>query len=238
MKLKEFGSWSPYNKDNPKYNPDEYNRSFIKERFECPQEYEGSDFDEYYSVPSMSDSLNFEQTSEKKSKDRSRQMRQNMIQRVVCLAAGSVVITTSYQSVIRQQQQPANPDVPSYSQTEKAEEDHLELRPNWVWSDDFSAVVLELSDKNGNIIAQINADISILEEPATCNKEGVRTYTAKADYENETYSDEKSEQILPLGHDFGEGEEVVLGNGNTAITFECKRCHEQFTFKTSMTEND
>ena len=243
MNLDEFGKWSPYNSDNPKYAPDEYNRSFIKERFECPKEYEGSDFDEYYSVPKMTDSFEFKKekdvSDDKKSKDKNtRQLRQNMIRQVACLAAGSVVITTSYQSVIKQQQQAAVPDVPSYSQTDEAEDNRLELSSNWVWSDDFTSATLELSDKDGNIITKIGANIEVSGEEATCNKEGTRISTATPEYEDENYSDEKSEEILPLGHDFDEGKEVVLQNGNKAMTFKCSRCHEEFTVETSMTEND
>ena len=125
MNIKEFGSWSPFNKDNPKYSPDEYNRSFIKERFEPAGEYDGSDFDEYYQPPKMADSYNYnsdkkEEESDKKGKNKnSQQLRQNLLGRVVCLAAGSVIITTSYQSVMKQQQNiPEPPITPPHVQTQ------------------------------------------------------------------------------------------------------------------------
>ena len=246
MNKKEYGSWSPFNKDNPKYSPDEYNRSFIKERFEPAGEYDGSDFDEYYQPPKMADSYNYnsdkKEESDKKGKNKNfQQLRQNLFGRVVCLAAGSVIITTSYQSVMKQQQNiPESPITPPYVQTQDipAEDERLELSPNWNWSDDKQTVILELCDADGNLIKEITATVSISDAEATCNKEGERTYTATAEDGDNTYSDTKTEPLAPLGHDFDEGKETVLGNGETAITFECNRCHEQFTFETSMTENE
>ena len=244
MNIDEFGKWSPYNNDNPKYSGDEYNRSFIKERFECPQEFEGSDYDEYYSVPKMSDSFDFQKKKKEKSGQKSKntkQLRQNMISKVVCLAAGSVIITTSYQSVIKQQQQAPQPDVlPPYKQTQDipAEDEQTDLSPNWNWSEDKKTVILELCDADGNVIKEIPAVVSVSDVEATCNKEGERTYTANVEYEGNEYSNSQSETLPPLGHDFGEGSSEVLENGETIMTFECERCHEQFTFKTFMTEND
>ena len=245
MNKKEYGSWSPFNKDNPKYSPDEYNRSFIKERFEPAGEYDGSDFDEYYQPPKMADSYNYnsdkkEKESDKKGKNKnSQKLRQNLLGRVVCLAAGSVVVATSYQSVINQQATPPA-IVPPYSQSQDvpAEDEPIKLSTNWNWSDDYQTVILELCDADGNIIKEITATVSISDAEATCNKEGERTYTATAEDGDNTYSDTKTEPLAPLGHDFGEGKETALENGETAITFECNRCHEQFTIGTSMAETD
>ena len=244
MNKKEYGSWSPFNKDNPKYSPDEYNRSFIKERFEPAGEYDGSDFDEYYQPPKITDSFNFEKKkSEEKTGKKSksaRQLRQNMIRQVVCLAAGSVVITTSYQSVIKQQQAQMQPDNnSSYTQDVSENEEPIVLSPTWKWSDDNSTVILELTDPDGKLVKEIPATVSVEDEvEATCNKEGTRIYTATIEDENNTYTDSRSATVDPLGHDFNGGEEVVLQTGHTAITFGCNRCGEEFTIETSMTEND
>ena len=243
MKLKEYGSWSPYNKDNPKYDPDEYNRSFIKERFECPKSFENSDFDEYYSVPKMSESFEYDKKKEDKKgrkSDNSRRFRQNMISRVVCLAAGSVVVATSYQSVIKQQQAIPQDIVPPYKQSQDVspEDEPIELSPNWEWSDDKQTVILKLLDSEGNVVEEISAVIDVSADDPICNKDGLATYTATAKYKGETYTDSVTEVIPALGHDFDEGREVVLENGQTVMKFTCNRCHEEFTFETSMSEND
>ena len=243
MKLKEYGSWSPYNKDNPKYDPDEYNRSFIKERIECPKSFENSDFDEYYSVPKMSESFDYDKKKEDKKgrkSDNSSKIRQNMVSRVVCLAAGSVVVATSYQSVIKQQQATPPDIVPPYKQSQDipAEDEPIELSPNWKWSDDKQTVILELLDSEGNVVEEITAVVDIVTDEPTCNKEGLATYTATAEYEEDTYTDSATETLPALGHDFDDGREVSLENGKTATAFTCDRCHEEFTFETSMSEND
>ena len=236
MNLKEYGKWSPYNKDNPKYDPDEYNRSFIKERYEPPTQQESSDYDEYYQPPGMTEAFNFERKqstkSEKKNKD-TRRLRTNMIRQVVTLAAGSVVITSSYTAVM-QQKQALQQAVPSYTQTQET----VEMQPNWKWSDDKQTVILELRDADGNIIKDITATVSFSDVEATCNKEGERTYTATAEDEGKQYSDTQTETLPPLGHAFDDGKEVVLSNNQQALTFECTRCHEQFTIQTSIKEND
>ena len=244
MNIKEFGRWTPYNAsgDDPRYAADEYNRSFIKERYEVPGEYENSDFDEYYSVPGMTDTTYGQQKdSEKSDKDKKerakRQLRQNMIRQVVVMAAGSVVITTSYQAAVRRQQaQPVGGVVQAAEQSDSA--DSASFTANWKWSEDNQTATLQLLDAKGNLIKEINATIIVSEEAATCNKEGTKTYTATASYKKETYSDKKEETLKPLGHDFDEGEKVILDNGQTATHFTCARCHEEFTIITSMKEND
>ena len=258
MNLDEFGKWSPYNDDNPKYSSDEYNRSFLKERFECPDEYEGSDYDEYYSVPKMSDSFEFKKDKEdrldkKNGKDKNkRQLRQNLIRQVVCLAAGSVIITTSYQSMAARQQQVPVPDVPFVEQTvepntdtppveqpqETAEPVPEVLSPHWIWSDDRQTVILELLDSVGNVVKSIHANVSISEEAAVCTAAGLRTYTATVIDGSDLYTDTQEEVLPPLGHIFDDGQALVLVNGQTAMSFTCTRCHEDFTITTSMTEND
>ena len=240
MEIKEFGKWSPYNVsgDDPRYAADEFNRSFIKERFDCPGEFENSDFSEYYQVPKMNETSygkkdSSAQSDKARKQKQQRQLRQNMIRQVVVMAAGSVVITTSYQAAVQRQQAQAA-EVQPAGQSESAS---TSLTANWKWSDDYETVTLELLDKNGNVIEEIPAKVSVLEEAATCNKEGTKTYTATAENKKKTYSDTKTEPIAPLGHDMEAGKLTVSEDGRSA-EYECPRCHETFTLSSSATEND
>ena len=264
MNIDEFGKWSPYSKDNPKYAHDEYNRSFIKERFECPDEYEGSDYDEYYSVPKMSDSFKFKReknsSSDKESgKDKNKwRLRQNMLRQAVGLLAGSVVITASYQAAVKQQQQPPQiqPDQPAavIVEPDKTPDDQPpevvvdpdktpddqppETRTNWVIDKNDNTAVLQILDDDGNAEKELPAVVTVTEYAATCNKEGAKVYKATIKDGNDTYEETWSETIVPLGHDFGEGEETVLANGHIGIIFRCKRCSEEFAIETSISENN
>jgi len=241
MKANEYGAWPSHNisDKNSKYYVDGYNRSFLKERYEVPGGYATDNISEYYRTPNMyrEEYGKKKEDTAKSSRDRkdknARQLRQRMLQQVVGLVAGSVVITTSYQAVIREQaaaQQPdaGEPDAPA----------PVSYMTDWHWSEDNRTVTVVLTDADGNVVKELTAVVTVSEEPPTCNTEGVETYTATAEDEGTTYKDSRSEPLAPLGHDFGEGEETVLANGHTAMTFECARCHEEFTIATSMTENE
>ena len=259
MKSREyFGKWPPRNVFGPDRQElyDEHNRSFKKERPEQPNEYASFDVEEYYRVPETKDESGnpYERNDDAKSqqskqRDSKSMKRMNMIRSVTMLAAGSVVVVTSYQAAIARQQQntPDEPSVPvvqpDVSDSDTTDSGETEPSPavfavKWVWSDDKQDAILEIYDINGILLKELPAVISIEETAPTCNTEGLRTFTAFAEYEDNEYSDSQTEPIPPTGHEFGEGTEVVLENGQTALVFECAHCHEKFTVITSMTETD
>ncbi|MBQ7202927.1 MAG: hypothetical protein IJS03_02790 [Eubacterium sp.] len=110
--------------------------------------------------------------------------------------------------------------------------------PKWVWSSDKKTVTLELYDSNGKLVHEIPAKVSVTTKDATCTKEGLKTYTATAEYDGKTYSDTTTETLDALGHSFDKGKEVTQSDGKTAMVFECKRCHEKFKIANDMSEND
>ena len=251
MKSREYGTWPPRNvlgADRQKLY-DDYNRSFKKERPTQPKEYASSDVEEYYRVPETKDMSGnpYEQngsaqSSQAKQAKNKGQMRQNMLRQVAGLVAGSVVVVSSYQAVIQQQEQPVDPGIDEPTQSDPSEDNPIDVPTSfilsWKWSEDNQSAVLELSDSDGRFIKEIPAVVSLVSEAATCNAEGTDTYTATAEDEGKTYSDSRSETLPPLGHAFDEGTETVLEDGQTAMTFECTQCHEQFTVITSAQEND
>ena len=222
MKSREYGTWPPRNALGAERQRlyDAYNRSLKKERPEQPNEYASSDVDEYYRVPETKDVSGYtygqpEKTLPGQSKRKNgakANKSQFLLRQVVGVLVGSVVIATTYQAMAQ--------------------------HPNWNWSEDNRSVVLEILDGNDDIVKELPVVISVSEIAATCKTEGHKTYTATAEDEDNKYSDTRSEVLPALGHAFDGGTETVLENGQTALTFECTRCHEQFTIATSMTEND
>ena len=242
MKVREFGTWPPRNglgaERQKLYDP--YNLSFKKERIPEAKEYASSDIEEYYRVPEMKDMTGnpYEQSTKTPSKkrDQSTMKRRLMLRQVVGLLVGSVVIATTYQAMAEQQKQPEPPAI--IEPSAQPGETDAALIPNWKWAEDKQTVILELFDSEGNLIKEIPAVVTVSDEEATCNKEGTRTFTATVEDESHQYTDSQIEALPPLGHAFDEGKATVLESGQSAITFECTRCHEQFTVATDMTEND
>ena len=254
MKSREFGAWPPRNIFGAQRQKlyDEYNRALKKERPEQPKEYASSGVEEYYRVPEMKDVSGnpYEQNSgvvserSKKSRKSKPMQRQLLLRQVAGVLVGSVIVVTTYQAMAEQK---APPDIPAIVETtedntkttpDPTDAAQVSLFPNWQWSEDNQTVILELFDTNGNLVKELPAVVSVSETAAACNKEGLKTYTAAVEDEDKTYSDTRTEPLPPLGHAFTDGKEVVLENGQTAVTFECDRCHEQFTITISMTENE
>lgn len=255
MKSREFGTWPPRNAPgvNRQHLYDEYNRAFKKERPAQPKEYASSDIEEYYRVPEIKDVSGdpneqcyeaLSRISDRK-KNTKASKRQLVLRQVVGILVGSIVIVTTYQAMAAQQQSPS--DSPAIVEPDKentdrqpGQEDNAQdaLSPIWTWSEDNQTVVLELYDSDGSLVEEISTEVSVSEAPATCNQEGLRTYTATVEREENTYSDTKSEVLPPLGHVFDSGKATVLESGQSAMIFTCARCREEFTIATSYTEND
>ncbi len=106
---------------------------------------------------------------------------------------------------------------------------------SWRWNDDGSATLV-VTDSDGNIIAEIPADVTSSTEAATCTKAGRITRTANAAWDGQNYSDVHYEDLSALGHSFGSGSEVTLSDGRSAMEYECNRCHEHFTIVNSIDE--
>ena len=115
--------------------------------------------------------------------------------------------------------------------------DSTTLSANWAWSENKETATLELLDGDGKVVAEIAAAVSVSEEAATCTAEGTKKYTATAEHDGETYSDEATETLPAIGHNWSLTETVELENGQK-FTFECANCHEQYSVSTNVQEND
>ena len=92
--------------------------------------------------------------------------------------------------------------MPTTSVTITVEEHHNYGEPTWTWNDDFTAsAVFTCTDDDGHtqtVPATVTDEVTT--EP-TCDKEGLRTYTAKVTFEGKDYIDTKTETLPATSHD-------------------------------------
>ena len=97
-------------------------------------------------------------------------------------------------------------EMPTTTVTITVEEHHNYGEPTWSWNNDFTAsAVFTCTDDDGHtqtVPATVTDEVTT--EP-TCDKEGLRTYTAKVTFEGKEYADTKTEVIPALGHDYKDG---------------------------------
>ena len=92
-------------------------------------------------------------------------------------------------------------EMPTTTVTITVEEHHNYGEPTWNWNNDFTAsAVFTCTDDDGHtqtVPATVTDEVTT--EP-TCDKEGLRTYTAKVTFEGKDYTDTKTEPIPAKGH--------------------------------------
>ena len=92
-------------------------------------------------------------------------------------------------------------EMPTTTVTITVEEHHNYGEPTWSWNNDFTAsAVFTCTDDDGHtqtVPATVTDEVTT--EP-TCDKEGLRTYTAKVTFEGKDYTDTKTEPIPAKGH--------------------------------------
>jgi len=249
MKVNGYGAWPLWNESTggqkPSYDP--YNRHLKKERFPRAEEYASMNVEEYHHYSEYNDITSIDRNKNRQNSNRSKNShssRIRIVQQVVCLVAGSTIIVSTYQAMTKPQetvaQEPTSQVVEQQPDVTEPEEELIPVvaSTKWIWSDDNSSVSVQFFDSDGNLIREAPGEILVTTLEPTCNKEGLKTYTATATFEREEFTDSREETLSPLGHAFDEGKEVTLDNGKSAKVFECSRCHEKFTFQTEMTEND
>ena len=257
MKVRGFGAWPSRNvtQGGRRNSFDEYNKAFKgAERFPRAEEYASRYVEEYHHYQEQQD-LTVEQDDQKLKKNKkkdSQKSRQRMIQQFMALVAGSVMIASAYSVAVAKRAQQPSPDnsvvetLPSDDTTDDSEslqptqdatsETTAVTEQKWKWSSDRQSATLIITDSSGKVVGEIEADVTTAEEPANCNTDGKLTYTASASWEEKTYSDTRFDVLPALGHEFDDGTETILDDGNTAMDFECTRCHEHFIVQNSITE--
>ena len=81
---------------------------------------------------------------------------------------------------------------------------HAYGEPVWKWNDDFTASATFTCANDTSHVETVNAAVTNeVTTEATCEADGVRTYTAKVTFEGEEYTDTKTEVIPATGHAYG-----------------------------------
>jgi len=113
-------------------------------------------------------------------------------------------------------------EIPTTTVTITVEEHHNYGEPTWTWNDDFTAsAVFTCTDNDGHtqtVPATVTDEVTT--EP-TCDKEGLRTYTAKVTFEGKDYTDTKTEPIPATGHAYGEPVWSWTDDFKATATFTC-----------------
>ena len=79
---------------------------------------------------------------------------------------------------------------------------HAYGEPVWKWNDDFTASATFTCGNDDSHVETVNAAVTNeVTTEATCEADGVRTYTAKVTFEGKDYTDTKTEVIPATGHD-------------------------------------
>lgn len=90
---------------------------------------------------------------------------------------------------------------------------HIWGDPVWNWENTSKATATFTCEKNADHKEMVSAGItSKITKPATCTENGVTTYTAKAIFQDEEYTDQKEAADIPAtGHSYEDGVCTVCG---------------------------
>ena len=79
---------------------------------------------------------------------------------------------------------------------------HAYGEPVWKWNDDFTASATFTCGNDTSHVETVNATVTNeVTTEATCEADGVRTYTAKVTFEGKEYTDTKTEPVPATDHD-------------------------------------
>ena len=99
---------------------------------------------------------------------------------------------------------------------------HAYGAPVWKWNDDFTASATFTCSNDDSHVETVNAAVTNeVTTEATCEVDGVRTYTAKVTFEGKEYTDTKTETIAATGHAYGEPVWKWNDDFTASATFTC-----------------
>ena len=99
---------------------------------------------------------------------------------------------------------------------------HAYGEPVWSWTDDFKATATFTCANDTSHVKNVTATVTNeVTTEATCEADGVRTYTAKVAFEGKEYTDTKTETLPATGHAYGEPVWKWNDNFTASATFTC-----------------
>ena len=109
----------------------------------------------------------------------------------------------------------------------------------WKWNDDFTASATFTCGNDASHVETVNAAVTNeVTTAATCEADGVRTYTAKVTFEGKEYTDTKTEPIPAAGHTLTAVAEVpaTCETAGTSAHWKCDVCGKLFSDAEGKTE--
>ncbi len=104
---------------------------------------------------------------------------------------------------------------------------HSYGEPAWTWTE-FTGATAKFTcsacDDEQTVTATITSEVTT---PATCETDGVRTYTATATFGEQQYTDTKTEVIAATGHSYGEPEWTWTAFSGATAKFTCANCGDE-----------
>ena len=79
---------------------------------------------------------------------------------------------------------------------------HSYSEPVFEWSDDFTSAKVTFVCSENDDVQELTCNITSEREEPGCTSDGTITYTAKAQFEGNVYTDTKTETLKALGHDY------------------------------------
>ena len=106
--------------------------------------------------------------------------------------------------------------------TDPCADGHTYGEPVWSWTDDFTATATFTCANNAAHVENVTATVTnAVTTEATCEADGVRTYTAKVTFEGKEYTDTKTETLPATGHAYGEPVWKWNDDFTASATFTC-----------------
>ena len=116
---------------------------------------------------------------------------------------------------------------------------HAYGEPVWSWTDDFKATATFTCANNAAHVETVNATVTNeVTTAATCETDGVRTYTAKVTFEDKEYTDTKTETLPATGHQLTAVAEVpaTCETAGVKAHWKCEVCGKLFSDAEGKTE--
>ena len=116
---------------------------------------------------------------------------------------------------------------------------HAYGAPVWKWNDDFTASATFTCSNDASHVETVNAAVTNeVTTAATCEADGVRTYTAKVTFEGKEYTDTKTEAVPAKGHTLTAVAEVpaTCETAGTSAHWKCDVCGKLFSDAEGKTE--
>ena len=106
--------------------------------------------------------------------------------------------------------------------TDPCADGHAYGEPVWSWTDDFKATATFTCANNAAHVENVTATVTnAVTTEATCETDGVRTYTANVTFEGKEYTDTKTETLPATGHAYGEPVWKWNDDFTASATFTC-----------------